>query len=141
MVGLELGADDYVVKPFSIRELIARIKAVLRRASALSSTGSEVLEFDCLRLDPERYQVDWKGIPIRLSALEFELLESFMRHPGIVLSRDQLLERVWGYDFAGDTRVVDTAVKRLRGKLRAADPQASELLQTLRGIGYKLCEE
>ncbi len=140
VVGLELGADDYVVKPFSMRELMARVKSVLRRTSATKSTAEEMLSIYLLTLDADRHEVHWDGILFSLSALEFELLHTFMRHAGQVLTREQLLNLVWGYDYTGDLRVVDTAVKRLRSKLRALDPGAAELLSTVRGVGYKLTD-
>jgi len=141
VVGLELGADDYVVKPFSVRELMARVKSVLRRAQKAAEPEGLVLRLGDLSLDSGRHEVAWRGAPIALSALEFALLHALLRHPGQVLSREQLLDQVWGYDFAGDLRLVDTAVKRLRAKLRAADPAAGRLLLTVRGFGYKLAEE
>jgi DNA-binding response OmpR family regulator len=140
VVGLELGADDYVVKPFSMRELMARIKSVLRRAKAAPSKPGQTLELDALTLELDRYEAHWNEIHLNLSALEFELLATLMRHAGQVLTREQLLDQVWGYDYHGDTRTVDTAVKRLRGKLRAVDPAAADLLVTVRGVGYKITD-
>ena len=141
VVGLELGADDYVVKPFSLRELMARVKTVLRRTHSASTDSQSRLGFGALQLDPNRHEVSWKGIPISLSALEFTLLHTFLRHPGQVLTREQLLDQVWGYTYTGDLRVVDTAIKRLRAKLRAANPKIAEILITVRGVGYKLSGE
>lgn len=138
VVGLELGADDYVVKPFSVRELLARVKTVLRRAQPEPSYPTDVLSLSSLTLDPASHEVHWAGETLSLSALEFELLHTLMRHTGQVLSREQLLDLVWGYDYVGDLRVVDTAVKRLRNKLRAHNPEVAELLVTVRGVGYKL---
>lgn len=140
VVGLELGADDYVVKPFSVRELMARIKTVLRRTSTETRVPDQKLVVGLLTLDPERHEAHWGESQIELSALEFELLHTFMRHTGQVLTREQLLSLVWGYDYTGDLRVVDTAVKRLRRKLRSQDPMAEELLTTVRGVGYKLTQ-
>ncbi len=140
VVGLELGADDYVVKPFSVRELLARIKTVLRRTQFTSEPTSDKLTLDALSLDPMRHEVSWDENRFSLSALEFELLHTLMQHRGQVLSREQLLNLVWGYDYIGDLRVVDTAVKRLRNKLRAEDPKASDLLVTVRAVGYKLAD-
>ena len=137
VVGLELGADDYVVKPFSVRELMARVKSVLRRTRP-APAESRCLRVSGLSLDPDRHEAQWQGTPLSLSALEFELLQTFMLHAGQVLTREQLLNRVWGYDYYGDLRSVDTAVKRLRAKLRAANPAAAELLVAIRGVGYKL---
>jgi DNA-binding response OmpR family regulator len=141
VVGLELGADDYVVKPFSVRELMARVKTVLRRTKVSSKKPTQIIHIGQLTLDPERHEASWQEEDFELSALEFELLETLMRHPGQVLSREQLLELVWGYDFHGDSRVVDTTIKRLRTKLRAADPAAASLLATVRGVGYKLIDD
>ena len=141
VVGLELGADDYVVKPFSVRELLARVKTVLRRTQVEPSAPSDYLSVSSLTLDPSRHEAQWSGTPLSLSALEFELLHTLMRHSGQVLSREQLLNLVWGYDYVGDLRVVDTAVKRLRNKLRAHDPDSAELLVTVRSVGYKLTDQ
>lgn len=140
VVGLELGADDYVVKPFSVRELLARVKTVLRRTHTSPSNSSGHLSLASFTLDPARHEAQWAGSPLSLSALEFELLHTFMRHSGQVLSREQLLNLVWGYDYVGDLRVVDTAVKRLRNKLRAHDPDSAKLLVTVRSVGYKLSD-
>ena len=138
VVGLELGADDYVVKPFSMRELMARVKSVLRRVRSVPTPQSQLLRVGDLALDVDRHEVHFGDTPITLSALEFELLHTLMRHVGQVLNREQLLSQVWNYDYHGDQRTVDTAVKRLRVKLRAADPRAADLLQTVRSVGYKL---
>jgi DNA-binding response OmpR family regulator len=140
VVGLELGADDYVVKPFSVRELMARVKTVLRRVSTNLDASKSILSVNLLTLDPERHEVHWDGNLLSLSALEFEMLHTFMRHTGQVLSREQLLNMVWGYDYTGDMRVVDTAVKRLRSKMRTMDPGSADLLLTVRGVGYKLSD-
>lgn len=140
VVGLELGADDYVVKPFSMRELMARVKSVLRRARNVPAPQSHLLQVGDLALDVDRHEVCFGDKPITLSALEFELLHTIMRHAGQVLTRDQLLDQVWNYDYHGDLRTVDTAVKRLRSKLRTADPRAADLLETVRGVGYKLTD-
>jgi two-component system alkaline phosphatase synthesis response regulator PhoP len=140
VVGLELGADDYVVKPFSVRELLARIKTVLRRAQPSPSAPSTVLRVGSLTLNLDRHEALWHDDLITLSTLEFDLLHAFMRHPGQVLSREQLLSQVWGYEYHGDLRTVDTAVKRLRAKLREAHHDAAEMLLTVRGVGYKLTD-
>jgi two-component system response regulator VicR len=141
VVGLELGADDYVVKPFSTRELLARVKTVLRRSQSEPPDPGDQLSVSSLTLDASRHEVQWAGKPLSLSALEFELLHTLMRHRGQVLSREQLLNLVWGYDYVGDLRVVDTTVKRLRSKLRAHDPDSAELLVTIRSVGYKLADQ
>ena len=138
VVGLELGADDYVTKPFSHRELVARIRAVLRRQSgAAEDMGAAVLEVGPLRMDVGRHLVSVAGSQISLPLKEFELLELLMRHPGRVLTRGQLIDRVWGSDYVGDTKTLDVHVKRLRAKIEA-DPGAPVLLTTVRGLGYKL---
>lgn len=138
VVGLEIGADDYVVKPFSMRELLARIKSVLRRSTQPSQPDSSRIRIGKIKLDIDRHEAYWMAKRVDLSKLEFDLLAFLMRHPGQALSREQLLEHVWGYDFHGDTRVVDTAVKRLRKKLQTVEPTAAEVLITVRGLGYKL---
>jgi two-component system response regulator VicR len=140
VVGLELGADDYVVKPFSVRELMARVKNVLRRSRSAPQSpesGQEVIRAGPLRLDVTRHQVWWGQVELELTALEFDLLHTLALHAGQLLSREQLLAQVWGYDYYGDLRVVDAAVKRLRAKVRAAAPDA-EAITTVRGVGYKL---
>lgn len=137
VVGLELGADDYVVKPFSVRELLARVKNVLRRANPTQGDDSDsIIRFGTLSLDPSRHEVQIGAVSLELTALEFDLLHALALNPGHVLSREKLLEQVWGYDYHGDLRVVDAAIKRLRAKLRQAAPQ-SEFVHTVRGVGYK----
>jgi two-component system alkaline phosphatase synthesis response regulator PhoP len=139
VVGLELGADDYIVKPFSVRELIARVKTVLRRTSSLNHTPAEEepIELGVLKIIPTRREAYLDQQLLSLTALEFDLLYFFARHPGQVFSRDHLLQRVWEYDFPGDQRVVDAAVKRLRKKLNQVLPN-NNLIQTVRGVGYKI---
>ena len=139
VVGLELGADDYVTKPYSSRELIARIKAVLRRGISDTELQGD-LEVICvgpIRLDTARHQASINGNPIALPLKEFELLEFLMRNSGRVLTRSQLIDRVWGGDYFGDTKTLDVHIKRLRSKLEveSANPV---LIQTIRGLGYKL---
>jgi two-component system, OmpR family, alkaline phosphatase synthesis response regulator PhoP len=137
VVGLELGADDYVCKPFSVRELMARVKAVLRRTQPEGLEISSVLFGPGgLRLDVERREVMVGDASLDLTRLEFDLLHMFLLNTDRVLTRERLLEQVWGYDFAGDTRAVDSAVKRLRARLRAIDPQA-DAIEAVRGLGYK----
>jgi two-component system response regulator VicR len=138
VVGLELGADDYVVKPFSVRELMARVKNVLRRtAPRPAGAGDDTIRTGALVVDPARHQVRLGPVELELTALEFDLLHTLARHRGRVLSREQLVEQVWGYEYYGDLRVVDAAIKRLRAKLRQAAP-GDELVFTVRGVGYKL---
>lgn len=137
VVGLELGADDYVCKPFSVRELMARVKAVLRRSQPDEAESMAVLTgAGGLRLDVERREARVGEISLDLTRLEFDLLHTLMLNADRVLTRERLLEQVWGYDFAGDTRAVDSAIKRLRAELRSADPQADRI-QAVRGLGYK----
>ena len=140
VVGLELGADDYVVKPFSVRELMARIKSVLRRAAPRTiELVPEPIRVGPLVVNAARHEVHWHAVELDLTALEFDLLAMLARHAGQVLSREQLLEQVWGYDYYGDLRVVDAAIKRLRAKLRRAAPD-EDVIRTVRGVGYKLAE-
>jgi two-component system response regulator RegX3 len=136
VVGLELGADDYVTKPYSPRELVARIRAVLRRGTEPEAATS-TLEAGPVRMDVERHVVTVDGHEQRLPLKEFELLEMFLRNPGRVLTRGQLIDRVWGSDYVGDTKTLDVHVKRLRAKLEP-DPGEPKLLVTVRGLGYKL---
>jgi two-component system, OmpR family, response regulator RegX3 len=139
VVGLELGADDYVTKPYSARELVARIRAVLRRrgdaAEAPSADG--VLEAGPVRMDVERHVVAVDGEHVPLPLKEFDLLEYLLRNTGRVLTRGQLIDRVWGSDYVGDTKTLDVHVKRLRAKLEP-DPANPRYLLTVRGLGYKL---
>jgi two-component system response regulator VicR len=138
VVGLELGADDYVVKPFSVRELTARVKTVLRRAAPRpEETAPDTIRAGALMVDAACHEARWRDIELELTALEFSLLYTLARHAGQVLSREQLLEQVWGYDYYGDMRAVDAAIKRLRAKLRQTAPEA-EVIVTVRGVGYKL---
>jgi two-component system response regulator RegX3 len=136
VVGLELGADDYVTKPYSPRELVARIRAVLRRG-AEPEADPQVLEAGPVRMDVERHLVTLAGAELHLPLKEFELLEMFLRNTGRVLTRGQLIDRVWGSDYVGDTKTLDVHVKRLRSKIET-NPAEPELLTTVRGLGYKL---
>ncbi len=139
VVGLELGADDYVTKPYSSRELIARIKAVLRRGSNDDSLDGEsgVHLVAGIKLDIGKHQVTINGEKVSLPLKEFELLEFLMRNAGRVLTRSQLIDRVWGGDYYGDTKTLDVHIKRLRSKIEV-DPANPVLIQTIRGLGYKL---
>jgi two-component system response regulator RegX3 len=139
VVGLEIGADDYVTKPYSSRELIARIKAVLRRGQAEDQADydEDLLEVGPIRLNIGKHQVFVKGNPVALPLKEFELLEFLMRNSGRVLTRSQLIDRVWGGDYYGDTKTLDVHIKRLRAKVEE-DPANPVLIQTIRGLGYKL---
>jgi two-component system, OmpR family, response regulator RegX3 len=136
VVGLELGADDYVTKPFSPRELVARIRAVLRRGTEVGEIIAAVLEGGPVRMDVDRHVVTVGGDDVRLPLKEFELLEMFLRNTGRVLTRGQLIDRVWGADYVGDTKTLDVHVKRLRAKIEP-DPSSPRHLVTVRGLGYK----
>ena len=136
VVGLELGADDYVTKPFSPRELVARIRAVLRRGTEVTEILAAVLEGGPVRMDVDRHVVTVGGSDVRLPLKEFELLEMFLRNTGRVLTRGQLIDRVWGADYVGDTKTLDVHVKRLRAKIEP-DPSSPRHLVTVRGLGYK----
>jgi two-component system, OmpR family, response regulator RegX3 len=139
VVGLELGADDYVTKPYSARELIARVRAVLRRGGEVGAEADGqpgVLEAGPVRMDVERHVVSVSGTDVALPLKEFDLLEYLLRNVGRVLTRGQLIDRVWGADYVGDTKTLDVHVKRLRSKVEA-DPSAPRHLVTVRGLGYK----
>jgi two-component system phosphate regulon response regulator PhoB len=135
VVGFELGADDYVTKPFSPRELVLRVKALLRR-SYEAAASSAPLERGALHLDPERHRCTVEGEEVDLTAKEFQLLEVLMRRPGRVMTREKLLDEVWGSDIAVTARTIDTHLKRLREKLGVA----ADLIQTVRGLGYRFAE-
>ncbi|MFJ2619633.1 winged helix-turn-helix domain-containing protein [Glutamicibacter sp. NPDC087344] len=136
VVGLELGADDYVTKPYSSRELLARIRAVLRRQGESEELVSNVVTAGPVRMDVERHIVSVHNSEVAMPLKEFELLEMLLRNAGRVLTRGQLIDRVWGSDYVGDTKTLDVHVKRLRSKIEG-DPAAPELLVTVRGLGYK----
>lgn len=136
VVGLELGADDYVTKPYSSRELLARIKAVLRRRAEDSTTPSSVLEYHGVVLDSDRHQLTVKGAAVSLPLKEFELLELLMLNAGRVLTRGQIIDRVWGSDYFGDTKTLDVHIKRLRSKIED-NPGEPVLIVTVRGLGYR----
>lgn len=137
VAGLELGADDYVTKPFSMRELVSRVRAHLRRAGMLSpAAAEEVLRGGPVEMDVARHEVRVRGEPVALPPKEFELLEAFLRRRGRLLTRDFLIEEVWGPGYVGDTRTLDVHVKRLRRKIER-DPHRPEHLLTVRGLGYK----
>ena len=140
VVGLELGADDYVTKPYSSRELIARIRAVLRRGAdaepAVEEIEEQILEGGRVRMDVERHTVTVAGDPVPMPLKEFDLLEYLLRNAGRVLTRGQLIDRIWGADYVGDTKTLDVHVKRLRSKIEE-EPSRPKQLVTVRGLGYK----
>jgi two-component system response regulator RegX3 len=136
VVGLELGADDYVTKPYSKAELVARIKAVLRRQGDSESNEGSLISGGPVKIDVERHQVKINEELISLPLKEFELLEFLVRNSGRVLTRTQLIDRVWGSDYFGDTKTLDVHVKRLRAKIEK-DPANPTYIQTIRGLGYK----
>ena len=144
VVGLELGADDYITKPFSIRELIARVRNTLRRAQYLdagtppaAAAEPEAYRVGNLEIDLNRHEARLAGAPLNLKPKEFDLLALLAAHPGRAFSRDQILEKVWGYDYVGQTRTVDVYVSWLREKLQA-DPTTARSIVTIRGVGYRL---
>lgn len=142
VVGLELGADDYITKPYSTRELLARVRAALRRADSDGDDPAEeyyeegVLDEEGVRLDTERHTVTVRGEEISMPLREFELLELLMRHSGRVLTRGQLIDRVWGSDYYGDTKTLDVHIKRIRSRIEE-DPKDPKLVTTVRGVGYR----
>lgn len=136
IVGLEIGADDYVTKPYSYRELVARVHAVMRR-SRDEAPEEAVLEVGRVSMDVERHEVSVDGEVIAMPLREFELLELFLRNPDRVLTRGQIIDRVWGADYVGDTKTLDVHVKRIRAKIEL-DPSSPTMLTTVRGLGYKL---
>lgn len=136
VVGLELGADDYVTKPYSSRELLARIKAVLRRRSSDPDPADGVLEYHGIVLDSDRHQLHVRGEPVSLPLKEFELLELLMVNAGRVLTRGQIIDRVWGSDYFGDTKTLDVHIKRLRSKIEV-HPSEPTVIVTVRGLGYR----
>jgi len=140
VVGLELGADDYVTKPFSMRELTARVRAVLRRGGDwdLPEVGAP-LEVRGVRIDPERYEVFVRGEAVELPPKEFALLELLVRNAGRIMTRDVIIDRIWGADYVGDTKTLDVHIKRLRGRIEA-EPHDPALIVTVRGVGYKFAD-
>jgi two-component system response regulator RegX3 len=138
VVGLEVGADDYVTKPYRLRELVARMRAVLRRSppSESAAPGGDVLEVGDVRLDAERHEVYVRNVPVSLPLKEFELLELLLANAGRVLTRETLIDRVWGPNYVGDTKTLDVHVKRLRSKIED-DPGSPRRITTIRGLGYK----
>lgn len=136
--GLDAGADDYLAKPFGMMELVSRVKALLRRARPLEETHDEKLHCGCIVLDPEAHKVFVNDATVLLTLKEFTLLQELIENRGHVLTRAQLLEQVWGWDFPGNTRTVDVHVQTLRQKLSEASPETEKLIQTVRGVGYMI---
>ncbi|MEE8599495.1 response regulator transcription factor [Euzebya tangerina] len=140
VVGLELGADDYVTKPFSMRELAARIRAVLRRGADWDVPDlTSPLEVQGIRIDPERHEVTVRGELVELPPKEFALLELLIRNAGRVMTRDLIIDRIWGADYVGDTKTLDVHIKRIRGRIEE-DPKEPTLVVTVRGVGYKFTD-
>ncbi|MDO5496121.1 MAG: response regulator transcription factor, partial [bacterium] len=138
VVGLEIGADDYVTKPYSYRELVARINAILRRVQGeIDDAAETLLATGPVTMDVDRHEVTVNGEVVALPLREFELLEFFLRNPGRVLTRGQIIDRVWGPNYVGDTKTLDVHVKRVRSKIED-DPANPSLITTVRGLGYKL---
>ncbi len=142
VVGLEVGADDYVTKPYRLRELVARMRAVLRRTAErlpdrVPGTGEEVLASGDLVLDPDRHEVSLRGEALDLPLKEYEVLQLLLERAGRVVTRDRLIDEVWGHDYVGDTKTLDVHIKRLRSRIEA-DPSAPERILTVRGVGYKI---
>lgn len=140
VVGLEIGADDYVTKPYSSRELLARIKAVLRRGADAPELDDDVLTVGDVTLDADRHTVTVRGEQVQFPLKEFELLEFLMRNSGRVMTRGQLLDRVWGMDYVGDSKTLDVHIKRIRAKIEA-NPSEPVMLLTVRGLGYRLIDD
>ena len=139
ILGLEIGADDYITKPFSVRELVARVKAVLRRVEK-KDKGENTIRISDICIKVDKFEVTVDGRKIDLTPKEFELLKLFAQNPGRVFSRDYLLERIWGYDYLGDTRTVDVHIRHLRQKL-GDEQDEPKYIETIRGIGYKFKEK
>ncbi len=135
VLGLEFGADDYIVKPFSARELIARIKAVLRRSTAAPENASQTIRLDDLEISLSNYEVKIAGRPVDFTPKEVEILYLLASHPGRVFDREQILSKIWGYDYFGDTRAVDTQIKRIRQKMPSENVKWG--IRTVYGVGYK----
>lgn len=136
VLGLEFGADDYITKPFSVRELVARVKAVLRRSDTKGNEKSKILKLKGITIDTEKHEVTIDGKHIDLTLKEFELLKMLIENRGKVLSRNTLLDDIWGFDYFGETRTVDVHIRHLRKKI--GDDETGEYIETIRGVGYKM---
>lgn len=136
ILGLELGADDYITKPFSVRELVARVKAVLRRTEGKENEQNSILKIKGITIDSEKHEVKVDGILVELTLKEFELLKILSENRGKVLSRNKLLDEVWGFDYFGETRTVDVHIRHLRKKI--SDDETGQYIETIRGVGYKM---
>ena len=136
ILGLELGADDYMTKPFSVRELLARVKAVLRRTSAFNEEENDVYESKSLKIDFERHEVNINGKKVDLTLKEFELLKILIKNKGKILKREMLLDKIWGYEYIGETRTVDVHIRYLRKKIEE-DDKNPKFIETIRGVGYR----
>ncbi|WP_294156455.1 response regulator transcription factor [uncultured Clostridium sp.] len=136
ILGLELGADDYITKPFSVRELLARVKAVLRRTAAVSEEESDIYESKSLKVDFERHEVVVNGEKVDLTLKEFELLHILIKNKGKILKREMLLDKIWGYEYIGETRTVDVHIRYLRKKIEE-DDKNPKFIETIRGVGYR----
>jgi two-component system alkaline phosphatase synthesis response regulator PhoP len=149
VLGLELGADDYMIKPFSVKELIARIRAALRRVDTnedeeipeeINENVQSILTYQDITIDKEKYEVKKSGEKLSLTLKEFELLKMLVENKGKVLTRDTLLDRIWGYDYVGETRTVDVHIRHLRQKIHDED-ESNQMIETIRGVGYKIIDE
>ena len=136
ILGLELGADDYITKPFSVRELLARVKAVLRRTNSVGEIEDDVYDSQNLKVDFERHEVCFKGNKIDLTLKEFELLQILIKNKGKILTRETLLDKIWGYEYIGETRTVDVHIRYLRKKIEE-DDKNPRFIETIRGVGYR----
>ncbi|MDO9491868.1 winged helix-turn-helix domain-containing protein [Acetobacterium sp.] len=141
VLGLEIGADDYITKPFGVKELCARVKAVLRRTEILLSKEDETIVVGDLHIEPKAFEVYQKGEKLALTLKEYELLVFLAKHRGQVLTRDQLLDQIWGFDYYGETRTVDVHIRYLRKKIEEQSEDGKKYIETVRGVGYRFIEK
>jgi two-component system alkaline phosphatase synthesis response regulator PhoP len=141
VLGLEIGADDYITKPFGVKELCARVKAVLRRSDVLLAKDDKVIEIGNLRIEPQAFEVILEGEKLGLTLKEYELLYFLATHRGQVLTRDQLLDQIWGFDYYGETRTVDVHIRHLRKKIEEQSSYKQNYIETVRGVGYRFIEK